>query len=112
MAALVVILGTGLCAWMLYVYGCSPDVPRLDRSIREELPIGSTRAAVVSFLERHHVPVTDSNSISYYHGPRKVWGTVNEFVSLVCSLDTTFAFQFDDQDRLTVYEVKKRPICL
>ncbi|MDR3747654.1 MAG: hypothetical protein P4M04_05825 [Acidobacteriota bacterium] len=40
--------------------------------------MGTRRAAVVAFLERHHLQYQDSRTISHYNGPPKLWGILSE----------------------------------
>lgn len=95
--------------------GCSPGVDghRLDETIQRELPIGSSRGAVVNFLEVHRIRVSDSITRKNHEGPRTVWGTITEggWRWSWCDIDDYFTFEFGDGDRLTSYRLEQRPIC-
>ena len=104
---------TALLVLPLAMSGCrnskahTPE--ELDSTIRRELPAGTSRAAVISFLKQHNISRTDSVSISYYKGPRRVWGlmTVGGKHNITVT-DVTFTFEFDQYDKLVSYTMNKR----
>jgi hypothetical protein len=95
------------------MWGCGKskggNAEHLDSTIRRELPLGTGKSAVLSFLEQHKIPRDDSRDISYYKGPRRVWGKLSESHGLTVT-DFTFTFEFDEKDRLVSYTMKKQVV--
>ena len=95
------------------MWGCGKskggNVEHLDSAIRRELPLGTSKSTVLSFLEQHKIPRDDSRDISYYKGPRRVWGKLSESHGLTVT-DFTFTFEFDEKDRLVSYTMKKQVV--
>ena len=83
-----------------------PSGERLDRTIRRELPIGTPRTTVITFLERHHLQYYDSRTINSYKRPAKVWGILNESHGLITT-KFLYSFEFDQDDDLSSYVMTK-----
>ena len=81
----------------------------LDNIVRRELPLGTSKGAVLSFLEQHKVPHDDSKDISYYKGPARVWGKLSRSHGVTVT-DFIFTFEFDEKDKLVSYKMDKRPV--
>src|SRR5689334_9157262 len=90
-------------------HGSRVDIHGLDDSIRQELPLGTPRSAVVAFLDGHTVRHSDSPN------RRTVLAGVTDHRwrwSWACGqTDAHFTFEFDESDHLTRYEMREVPIC-
>ena len=96
------------------LFGCqqsrsNAEAKELDSAIRRELPQGTTKRAVLAFLDQHKIPHEDSRDISYYTGPRRVWGGRTPTPGLTVT-DVILTFDFDENDRLVSYKMEKRTV--
>ena len=84
-------------------------VKELDAAIRRELPSGTPRSRVIAFLQEHTVPYHDSKEISYFKGPRTIWGLLSRTASnRLLVVDTILTFEFDPQDKLISYSSREQ----
>ena len=84
-------------------------VKELEAAIRRELPSGTPRSRVIAFLQEHKVPYHDSKDISYFKGPRTIWGLLSRPASdRLLVVDTILTFEFDSQDRLISYSSREQ----
>jgi hypothetical protein len=80
------------------------NVKELEGTIRRELPSGIPRSRVIAFLQEHKVPYHDSKDISYFKGPRTIWGLLSRTSSnRLLVVDTVLTFEFDSEDKLISY---------
>jgi hypothetical protein len=81
----------------------------INRLVQQELPIGTSRSAVMDFLQQHKIQCHDSKEIGYYDGPRTIWGTLTQHNGFMAE-DDVYTFEFDSGDRLTRYAMKTRNV--
>ena len=82
-------------------------VKDLEEAIRRELPSGTSRSSVVSFLQKHQIPYHDSKDIAYFKGPRTIWGLLGRPKGLLV-VDTVLTFEFDAKDTLASYSRREQ----
>src|SRR5215470_6076798 len=102
-----------LAALLFVLYGCQKqstvDMEALDNTIKRELPVGTSKKAIVGFLQQHGVSYDNSKDIKYYQGPVKIWGKVSQSHGITTT-DFTLTFEFDENDRLVSYRMDKREV--
>ncbi|HYA39167.1 MAG TPA: hypothetical protein VEI74_12945 [Candidatus Methylomirabilis sp.] len=97
------------CCFSLVSYGQRNTVEQLNSTIKQELPLGVDRNAVIGFLQQHTIPYYDSEDVKNYKGPRTVWGSPPASEGLqVFTTDIVFTFEFDEKDKLVFYKMGKR----
>lgn len=100
-----------LCASCFSMVSCGQQnaTEQLDNTIKREVPIGTDRNTVISFLKEHKIPYHDSKDVKNYKGPRTVWGSPPPSEGLqIFATDIVFTFEFDDKDKLASYKMTKR----
>ena len=86
-------------------------VNELDAAIRRELRPGTTRSTVISFLQNRKIPYHDSKDITYFRGPRTVWGLLTRSArDRILVIDTILTFEFDGEDKLTSYSRREQVV--
>jgi len=84
-------------------------VKDLEAAIRRDLPSGTPRSRVITFLQEHKVPYHDSKEIAYFKGPRTIWGLLSRTASnRLLVVDTILTFEFDTQDNLVSYSSREQ----
>ena len=100
-----------LLALLCGVTSADSDTPeairRLEEEIRRDLPSGTSLSAVVSFLRTHNVAHHDSKDISYFNGPRTIWGLILQRTGLLVT-DFVLTFEFDGQEKLASYSTRRQ----
>jgi hypothetical protein len=81
----------------------------INRLVQQDLPMGTSRSAVVDFLQQHKIQYHDSKEIGYYNGPRTIWGALTQHNGFMAK-DAVYTFEFDSGDRLTHYAMKTRNV--
>src|SRR5262245_11122367 len=85
-------------------------VKDLDEAIRRELPSGTAKSGVVSFLQKHQIPYHDSKDIADCKGPRTIWGLLSRPKGLLLVVDTVLTFEFDTGEKLVSYSRREQPV--
>jgi hypothetical protein len=85
-------------------------VQDLEKTIRREVPSGTSRSSVISFLQKHQIPYHDSRDITYFKGPRTIWGLLSRPKGLLVVVDTVLTFEFDTNDRLVSYSSREQAV--
>lgn len=68
--------------------------------------MGTSKATVITFLERHRLQHYDSSEDRNYAGPPKVWGILSERHGLITT-KFIYSFEFDSRNMLTSYVMNK-----
>ena len=107
---LILLVLAGLVAFYIYrtrQVKITTDAAKVYRDIRDHLPIGSSRADVAAYLDQRGIPhsyVADSKEVPEYAHMEMAMIRAASRGWLIRG-DIHIVFHFDDQDRLSKYEV-------
>lgn len=105
-STLVKILSVVVC---VLITSCGPTVAQVESQIKTEIPIGSTKAQVIAFLDAHGYDHSANYKPELYYNrtktinasvPKKSYGVLTEgkiYITLV----------FDNKDKLASYKVEE-----
>jgi hypothetical protein len=110
--AVSLIILTGLAVGMIYKIlrpKATADIARVEKDIREHLPVGTSRTEVEAYLDQKRLPhwyTGESKQLpEYQHTETAMIGGTSR--TWLVRGDTQILFKFDNQDRLIDYKVQE-----